>query len=113
MPTICSTCHRTSGKCEACIKVDAMPPDQLRAFAIKAMQQTTWQPIETAPKDKKIMAFCPKFGVVGPVRWEEQKYHSRPRPYWSHWGEGTLGKTWVRDDQPTHWMPLPTAPEAP
>lgn len=25
MPTLCSSCHRTSGKCEACIKVDAMP----------------------------------------------------------------------------------------
>lgn len=41
MPTLCQSCGRTSGKCEACIRVDAMPPAELRLYAIKAMQSQT------------------------------------------------------------------------
>ena len=71
-----------------------------------------WQPIETAPKDgTEILAyFGPHTGVVQ-VSWNSPDYDGF--------------KLWVVDDRkhgpyylrgysnpyPTHWMPLPPAPE--
>jgi hypothetical protein len=70
-----------------------------------------WQPIETAPKDGKILAWCPQRGVCAPAYWNEDKYAKNPRPYWTHWGERMCGTLATRKDQPTHWMPLPEPPE--
>lgn len=70
-----------------------------------------WQPIETAPKDgTKIMVYCPKFGVSAPAHWVTQQFHKKPKPYWSHFGEYLMGIQAIRDDQPTHWKPLPDPP---
>lgn len=72
-----------------------------------------WQPIETAPKDgTKIMVYCPWFGVCGPAQWDDDRYAKKPRPYWTHWGSGIWGVSRVREDQPTHWMPLLQPPKA-
>lgn len=65
--------------------------------AYKAMQ---WKPIETAPKDvDRILVFVPSYD-----------------PSMAHWA--TVESKWVchsilnRYAQPTHWLPLPTPPEA-
>lgn len=70
-----------------------------------------WLPIDTAPKDgTKIMMACPWLGVCGPGHWNEDKYAKKPRPYWTHWGERIWGALMIRGDQPTHWQPMPEAP---
>lgn len=69
-----------------------------------------WQPIETAPKNKDILLFCPRHGVVR-GKWNVCKYHRNPKPYWTNDREALFGIISIRNDQPTHWMPLPDAPE--
>ena len=70
-----------------------------------------WQPIETAPKDgTKILVFCPWLGVCGPATWDICQYATKPKPFWTHWGERIWGTSRVRIDQPTHWMPMPEGP---
>lgn len=65
-----------------------------------------WMDISTAPKDGSDI-----LGVRGDVRkivrWDADKYNSKPKPYWS---TGFGGKTWDRDHPPTHWQPLPKPP---
>ena len=75
-----------------------------------------WQPIETAPKDgTTILLYRPDalpWGRVTPGKWEEQKYHKRPAPFWEIWykiGGAYESRTW----EPTHWMPLPEPPGSP
>jgi hypothetical protein len=73
---------------------------------------TGWQPIETAPKDAMILLFrptAPEWGRVAQGKWDTQKYHKRPNPYWEYWIK-VGGTTESRSDAPTHWMPLPAAP---
>jgi hypothetical protein len=62
-----------------------------------------WQPIEEAPRDREIWAFN---GEQGRMMWSE--------------GDGWALWVWVDEllsdadpspDQPTHWMPLPSAPQ--
>lgn len=68
-----------------------------------------WQPIETAPLDKEILIHCPARGVVR-GRWNDNRYATNPRPYWTHDREHVFGVRETRLDQPTHWMPLPAPP---
>jgi len=70
---------------------------------------TKWQPIETAPKDgTAILLWCPpddgweSFIVQG---WYESGIYDRR--FYNAVDENPLMP------QPTHWMPLPTSPEAP
>ena len=70
------------------------------------MSSEKWQPIETAPKDGARVLLCASGGAV----------------WMGHW----IGRSgahvingWTRfncvdiDWNPTHWMPLPSPPEAP
>lgn len=70
-----------------------------------------WQPIETAPKNQEILLYCPRRGVVR-GRWSDEIYARYPKPYWTHDRERLFGVHETREDQPTHWMPLPEAPNA-
>ena len=70
-----------------------------------------WQPIETAPKDKDVLLYCPMRGVVRGC-WNDCKHATNPRPYWTHDRELLYGVLNTRNDQPTHWMPLPERPNA-
>ena len=74
---------------------------------------SAWQPIETAPKDgATVLVWSPMFG--GRVffgSWDENRYAKKPRPYWSFNDERVWGTNRVRQEQPTYWMPLPSAPE--
>jgi hypothetical protein len=72
-------------------------------------QVPQWLPIESAPKDgSRIIllmgGYKPIFGY-----WCEQKYNSKPKPYWSCDQEHIMGVGWCRANQPTHWMPEPAA----
>lgn len=66
-----------------------------------------WQPIETAPKDRKaILVYCSErkntytaiWGKVGGF-WNEDG--------WAHFGGNNNGMY----EKPTHWMPLPPPPK--
>lgn len=57
-----------------------------------------WQPIETAPKDKRILlarVAVAKYGLCGVA---DGYYNER----------GVL--VWPYKKEPTHWMPMPEAP---
>lgn len=69
---------------------------ELRA-AIALMRGQSWQPIETAPKDRRILLFQ---GGVWKGGWDECERK------WMGAGAG------VFIVQPTHWMELPTPPAA-
>jgi len=67
-----------------------------------------WQPIETSPKDGSKFLFIEKCGRVQIGRVASQ------------WGEQPTvwvcltysGTDWYPTTDPTHWMPIPTPPEA-
>lgn len=69
-----------------------------------------WQPIETAPKDGRLVQVWPPTytGTLSCARWNEDKYARKPRPYWDR--VDAFSTTTSRDRQPTHWMPIPAAP---
>jgi len=70
-----------------------------------------WQPIETALKDVDILLYTKNIGIVR-GKWDDQEFHKNPKPYWSNDRCMLLGVGFVRNDQPTHWMPLPPPPKA-
>jgi len=72
-----------------------------------------WQPVdENTPRDRDLLLACPARGVLR-GRWEDDKYATKPRPYWTNDRERIYGIRATRDDQPTHWMDLPPNPAKP
>lgn len=66
----------------------------------------TWQPIGTAPKDGTIVwAFN---GEQGRMKWVSGSNYA----LWI-WDECTLSDIDPSPEQPSHWMPLPAAPDPP
>lgn len=65
-----------------------------------------WQPIETAPKDRRIRLWAA--GAERHGRWDDDRYSKKPRPFWSF--ETVMGTTFQRTNQPTHWMECPEPP---
>jgi hypothetical protein len=81
--------------------------DRLRTLAarLSGMAADTWQPIETAPKDGRLIwAFNTHDATRAPWQYECM---------WNgiEWYHG-LGDAWPRRP-PTHWRELPAAPEPP
>lgn len=70
-----------------------------------------WMPIETAPKDQKIMTARPDGSINAPAFWYPDQYAKKPRPYWTSNAEYLWGKVASRANQPTHWRPLPPLPK--
>ncbi len=74
-----------------------------------------WHPIETAPKDGTFMLLCMPCAVPGVGQWQKSP--------WGHEGwkltepgdfqdDDALLADWENTSyQPTHWMPLPAAPQ--
>ena len=79
------------------------------------MSHSDWQPIETAPKDRRILlGFSrPVFTGVSAIfgKWETDEYAKKPNPYWAHDLGQLTGVIGMRNNQPTHWMPLPEPPK--
>lgn len=61
-----------------------------------------WRPIETAPKDERVILFSPCWGT-------EAGYHSITRTREPSWFSAS-GAPYADTEQPTHWMPLPSPP---
>ena len=84
-----------------------------RCAAVR-LAKGVWQPIETAPKGEQILVFIPD---AKSLTWG----HAMPAPvavvikdddgefHIEHDGDG--GCLHWRNQFPTHWMPLPTAPD--
>ena len=77
-----------------------------------------WQPIETAPKDGTVfMVTGSDYDWPEIVRWETYDeavaFHAGAPGYWSY-AEPLLNDVTDNpgDEEWTHWMPLPPAPEA-
>jgi hypothetical protein len=64
-----------------------------------------WQPIETAPKDRAVLGWEGKNVIF--MRWDDQRFNSRPRPLW----RTEMSIAWDRWHQPTHWLPTPEPPK--
>jgi len=57
-----------------------------------------WQPIETAPRDKKaVLVYCPDIKCIFCVYLEDGLWF-------------IFGNRGILQPKPTHWMPLPEAP---
>lgn len=73
-----------------------------------------WQPIETAPKDGTSILVFPPTWVNKPcsiAKWDTDQYAKKPRPYWRR--DDDQGQvSYSRNTPPTHWLPLPEAPDA-
>jgi hypothetical protein len=66
--------------------------------------EPAWRPIETAPKDGSEILLAHPDGSMVVGWWCENGLHGRV----SGWSDGDdFAMTW-----PSHWMPIPAAPEA-
>ena len=72
---------------------------------------TEWQPIETAPKDRKFFLGAKNLGVG--YGWNRYICLYRDSQFWSNWSiaEGGLLCPLNEKNTPTHWMPLPDSPK--
>jgi len=58
----------------------------------------TWQPIETAPKNKDILLYCPEYkSIYIGQNCEEENY--------TYFGVSQIGEVY-----PAYWQPLPEPP---
>jgi hypothetical protein len=72
-----------------------------------------WLPIETAPKDKtRVLLKWPGDRPPCVGAWCSDRFAKEPAPHWSGDTDRTYGLRETRKLQPTHWMPIPAAPEA-
>lgn len=68
--------------------------------AIEEIILGKWQPIETAPKDRPILAYNDESNYYAVVQWYPE---SNGTPYW----ELTVGNIGYDNKwNPTHWMPI-------
>lgn len=75
-----------------------------------------WQPIETAPKDRRVELWIPNTWTKGDGRpshgrWDDDRYARRPRPFWNYDLFHRISD--MRDEPPTHWREPAAAPEPP
>jgi hypothetical protein len=86
-----------------------LPPRHRINQIINNQSSINWQPIETAPKDRRILLYFPDlFSDVAIYcgGWYDDSYNKRPRPYWSADCESWAGKNHLRAHPPTHWAEL-------
>lgn len=73
-----------------------------------------WKPIETAPKDRRIiLGFTePIFTGINVIagKWDDDKYHKNPQPCWTHDLQHLTNRKELRSNQPGYWMEIPTIP---
>jgi hypothetical protein len=64
-----------------------------------------WEPIETAPRDRRLLLWGPGCGLVF-GKWDDDRYATRPKPYWSLQNNLRLRITYARENPPTHWAEI-------
>lgn len=72
--------------------------------AAEQMAKHQWQPIESAPRDGTSVLVACSHGLYS-VAWEDHNIE------WWHVDDNKHGPYPLRGSGPTHWMPLPPAPE--
>ena len=97
--------------CEAYISRSSMNMGDCMSEALEAALSAMWQPIETAPKD----------GTLFLVHCAQSIYHPQAHccfwmeDYDDDYGEWVITSIGTGEEyceiQPTHWMPMPGAPE--
>lgn len=67
---------------------------------------TDWQPIDTAPKDERVLIWSPSWEQAFLAVWTES--------FGGHWMPEYAEVPMLDEpeDHPTHWMSLPSAPPA-
>jgi hypothetical protein len=120
---------------EMAITVDEAYEAGKRA-GMQAQREAAWQPIETAPKDRRVLGFHPSHGV-GLMFWQTMTVGQpwvlgvHPSHGLMFWQTMTVGQPYADEavetsgwrilgmfiapgdfDQPTHWQTLPTPPAA-
>lgn len=84
------------------VRVAALPLRPPRKRAV-----SSWQPIETAPKDaKRIELWFPHDQRAEFGHWDSDQYAKKPRPFWSGDLERIFGRTCYRENPPSHWRPM-------
>lgn len=77
---------------------------------------STWQPIETAPKDGTyVLLFYPDYRKkvwVGSYYNNETYCHGKLRNKSEGWNNGADRLALIKESLPTHWMHLPPLPTA-
>ena len=98
--------------CTAILKDTKADNERLKAelehIQAELQRLTTWQPIETAPRDGTAILGCQGWCI------EVTAYHKGTKPYHRKeaWVVANDDEGYAQDFQPTHWMPLPN-PDAP
>lgn len=82
-------------------------------FEKKAMN---WLPIETAPKDQRIL-LCYSEEVFNGIhcimgQWNDDRYSRNPFPRWTSDMSSLLGVVREKRLQPCFWMPVPDKPRS-
>lgn len=69
---------------------------------------TEWRDISTAPKDGReiILRRCERVGSASWIEWPESMFEEAGQG----WSIGHDGDGWDGNKSPTHWLPLPSAP---
>lgn len=71
----------------------------IRALSAEPAQGEQWKPIETAPKNNRILVLQSCNGLIAVAHWDD----------WNeHWSTGGGCMNFIAGV--THWMPLPAAP---
>lgn len=85
------------------------------AARLSGMAADTWQPIETAPTDgTHILARLPDSDTCYVICWADSRVGVRAElGHKVGWHIAYCGDFIDPIDEPTHWMPLPAAPEPP
>jgi hypothetical protein len=83
------------------------------AEALRVVRESIeWQPVETAPKDERILLWYPKWdgleGVVVVGCWHRDEFGRPPQPHWTN--DSSLDWEYTYHHQPTHWRRIPEAP---
>lgn len=82
-----------------------MASDQAKAIAADIARE--WQPIETAPRDRYIAAWCPARRMSFQVIWR----YPMPKSVGATSGWCVIGDRYPFSEEFTLWQPMPEGPE--